>query len=64
MAAIQIIVGVLFYRPTDNFLRITSTSGSDIPELMTAYRELANALKIIFALGVVGTVLIVLAALP
>ncbi|MEM7116287.1 MAG: hypothetical protein AAF614_27885 [Chloroflexota bacterium] len=64
LSAVQIVSGVLFYRPTDNFLRIASTSGNDIPELITAFRELANGLKLIVVLAVLGTILVFVSNMP
>lgn len=64
LSAVQVVSGVLFYRPTDNFLRIASTSGNDIPELITAFRELANGLKIIVIFAVVGTILVFISNMP
>ncbi len=34
------IMALTFYFPTDNFKRIVTTEGKDIPELMTAFNEL------------------------
>lgn len=60
LAATQIITGVVLYRPSDNLVRVTLTDGKDIPELMTAFRELVGGLKIAFALGLIGTLLVIL----
>lgn len=38
-----VLVGVLLYRPSDNLKNIFSTEGRDIPELMTAIKELRLA---------------------
>jgi len=37
-----ILIGVMFYRPSDNLNRIVTTEGSDIRELMTAMDELCE----------------------
>ncbi|MHA2253112.1 MAG: hypothetical protein ACXAD7_22305 [Candidatus Kariarchaeaceae archaeon] len=39
-AILFIIMGVVFFLPSDNFRRISATEGRDITELMTGFREL------------------------
>jgi len=50
---LEILIGIMFIRPKDNFSSIVKTEGEDISQLMTAFRELAQA----------GIVLIILLAL-
>ena len=40
-------LGITFFRPTDNFKRIATTSGSDIKELMIAFSEMTSGVKLI-----------------
>ena len=40
-----LLFGIILFFPTDNFLKITTTRGNDIAELMTGTKELAQGLK-------------------
>lgn len=57
IALILIIVGITFYRPTDNLQRIVSTQGNDIQDLMTALKELSAGFNIIMYLFIVLVVM-------
>ena len=46
-AVLQIIIGILFLRPVNNFRRIASTEGSDISELMIGLKDLSISFMII-----------------
>ena len=37
-----LLFGIILFFPTDNFLKITTTMGNDIHELITGTKELAN----------------------
>ncbi len=52
-----IIVGVAFFRPSDNFRRVTTTEGNDIVEVMTALKELRTGFKVTSILIIVLLVL-------
>lgn len=54
-ASLQIIMGIFFFRPSDNFRRIVSTEGRDISELMIGLNDLTMGIKIIVLL-VLGSV--------
>lgn len=41
-----IVMGVVFLRPTDNFLKVARTTGSDLSEIMQGLRELSQGFKI------------------
>lgn len=53
-AALSGVAAFIFYRPSDNFKRIVTTTGSDIPELMTALSELRQGFIILVAVLVIG----------
>jgi protein-S-isoprenylcysteine O-methyltransferase Ste14 len=52
-------LGWLFWRPIDNFRRITTTAGQDIREVITAIKDLraayfaAEIILIVFAAGII-----------
>ncbi len=50
------IFGIVLYRPSDNFIRIATTSGNDISELMTALSELRQAFIVSLIVSVLGTI--------
>ncbi len=56
-AALQIVMGILFFRPADNFRRIAGTQGRDISELMIGLNDLSVGFKIIVFL-VLGSVVL------
>ena len=52
-----VIMGVVFYRPSDNFRRVTTTEGNDITEVMTGLNELRGGFKLVSILIIVSLVL-------
>ncbi|MHA2251725.1 MAG: hypothetical protein ACXAD7_15280 [Candidatus Kariarchaeaceae archaeon] len=54
---IQVIIGVLFFRPSDNFKRVATTEGKDIHELITGIKELSWGFKMIVYLVVVSIII-------
>ena len=42
-----ITMGVMFFRPADNFRRVTTTEGSDITEIMTGLNELRGGFRLV-----------------
>jgi hypothetical protein len=54
---VNIVIGVTLWRPADNFRRIVSTEGSDIPELMTGLNELSVGFNLLQYLLLGGFVL-------
>jgi len=42
-----ITIGVTFFRPADNFRRVTTTQGNDIAEVMTGLKELRGGFKLV-----------------
>lgn len=42
-----IAMGVMFFRPADNFRRVTTTEGSDITEIMTGLSELRGGFRLV-----------------
>ncbi len=55
-SALFIVMGVLIFRPSDNFKRITKTEGKDIEELMRGVKEmnLAVVMSIILLILIVS----------
>ncbi len=51
------VVGVAFFRPSDNFRRVTTTQGNDIAEIMTGLKELRTGFKVTSILIIVILVL-------
>jgi hypothetical protein len=45
-----IIMGVMFFRPADNFRRVTTTEGNDITEIMAGLKELRGGFKLVSSL--------------
>jgi hypothetical protein len=43
---VLIVIGVILFRPSDNFKRISTSEGKDIPELMEAMKEFTLGFKI------------------
>ncbi|MHA2027972.1 MAG: hypothetical protein ACW99A_07085 [Candidatus Kariarchaeaceae archaeon] len=43
---VLIVIGVILFRPSDNFKRISTSEGKDIPELMEAVKEFTLGFKI------------------
>ena len=59
-ALFNIVLGVVFFRPTDNLKRIATTTGNDIKELMTAFSELASGFDLVnYALILIAVLAIV-----
>lgn len=52
-----ITIGVTFFRPADNFRRVTTTQGNDIAEVMTGLKELRGGFKLVSILIVVCLIL-------
>jgi len=52
-----ITVGVTFFRPADNFRRVTTTQGNDITEVMTGLKELRGGFKLVSILIIVCLIL-------
>jgi hypothetical protein len=52
-----ITIGVTFFRPADNFRRVTTTEGNDITEIMTGLNELRGGFKLVSILIVVSLTL-------
>ena len=48
-----ITIGVTFFRPADNFRRVTTTQGNDIAEIMTGLKELRGGFKLVSILIIV-----------
>jgi hypothetical protein len=42
-----ITMGVMFFRPADNFRRVTTTEGQDITEIMAGLNELRGGFKLV-----------------
>lgn len=57
---VTIVVGVVLWRPSDNFRRVAGTEGHDIPELMTALNELSAGFNLLqwLLIGIVVLVII------
>jgi hypothetical protein len=52
-----ITMGVVFFRPADNFRRVTTTEGNDISEIMTGLKELRGGFRLVSILIVVCLIL-------
>ena len=52
-----ITIGVTFFRPADNFRRVTTTQGNDITEIMTGLKELRGGFKLVSILIIVCLIL-------
>ncbi len=52
-----VVMGVVFFRPSDNFQRVTTTEGNDITEVMTGLKELWGGFKLVSILIIVSLVL-------
>ena len=52
-----ITMGVMFFRPADNFRRVATTQGNDITEVMTGLQELRGGFRLVSILIVVCLVL-------
>jgi len=46
-SVIFIVMGIVFLRPTDNFLKVARTTGSDMSEIMKGLRELSRGFMIL-----------------
>lgn len=53
-AILQIGIGILFFRPSDNFRRVAITEGKDVEELMTGLKELSWGFKMIAIIVIVS----------
>ena len=60
---VTIVMGIVFYRPSDNLKRIVTTEGSDVQELMTALKELRGGFKLLSYLVGAIAILAVIAAI-
>ena len=60
MAAIQIVIGIVIWRPADNLKRIVTAKGSDITELMTALNEYGNGFGIAIILILINLIPLVI----
>jgi hypothetical protein len=60
---LQVAIGVLFFRPSDNFTNVATTEGKDIEELMTGLGEMVLGFKMfvyfLFASVIIDGILIV-----
>ncbi|MHA1941363.1 MAG: hypothetical protein ACW97P_06525 [Candidatus Hodarchaeales archaeon] len=54
---LQVAIGILFLRPSDNFTNVATTEGRDIEELMTGLKEMAWGFKM-FVYFLLATVII------
>ena len=60
-ALLLIAMSIVFYRPADNLRRITTTSGNDITELMTAMKEFNMGFNLLNILMVINLALVIAA---
>ena len=58
-AILLIVIGVVLYRPADNFKRIVTSAGKDISELMTAVTELGSGFRIVLVLFVIKLIVLI-----
>ena len=60
IALVNVAIGIVFYRPTNNFKRIATTEGNDIKELMSAFAKLTSGFNLLnyFLIAVVVLLLI------
>ena len=58
-----LLFGIILFFPTDNFLKITTTRGNDIGELMTGTKELAQGLKFMNIVLFINRILIIASVL-
>src|SRR4051812_35865215 len=63
ISLVNIVIGVILWRPSDNFRRIATTEGRDIPELMTALNELSAGFNLLQYLLLGGGVLAIIGLL-
>ncbi len=59
MSAIQIIIGIIIWRPADNFRHIVTTKGQDIDELMIGLNELSAGFGVMRFLMLINVVIII-----
>ena len=52
-----ITMGVMFFRPADNFRRVTTTEGNDITEIMTGLKELRGGFKLVSIMIILSLIL-------
>lgn len=52
-----ITMGIMFFRPADNFRRVTTTEGNDIAEVITGLKELRGGFRLVSILIIVCLIL-------
>ncbi len=57
---VNLIMGITFWRPADNFKRMVTTEGRDIAELMTGLRELNAGFNVLQYLVILSVILVLI----